>query len=56
MIPGWFVLASQYLQYLYNQLMAWPRRRAQPPPLDFFSVKMSQDELQAIVLFDTVVA
>jgi hypothetical protein len=49
-------LASQHRQYLYNQLRHAAPAGAATGRWTFFSVKMGQDELQAIVLFDTVVA
>jgi cytochrome c553 len=49
-------LASQHRQYLDNQLMACRDGGRSHRRWTFSPVKMSRDELQAIVLFDTVVA
>lgn len=49
-------LASQHRQYLYSQLMACRDGGRSHRRWTFSPVKMSRDELQAIVLFDTVVA
>ena len=42
-------LAGQHRQYLYNQLIAFRSGQRRHPQMSFFSVQMSQDELQQIV-------